>query len=138
MSTMKDNSVLPLAISAVAFVATSIYVLNEFKKKGSSKDDHVPVPMAPKSMVETLSLFSGKDTPFFMLEMVETCKSAIYRLNLPVPGGVYVIGDFQTRGYLPSLTQNDRQAQHFYASHIGSSLEGGSQGIGARIFVQGS
>eukprot|EP00977_Amphora_coffeiformis_P002589 scaffold482_cov266-Amphora_coffeaeformis.AAC.52 len=95
--TMNDNSVLPLAVSVVSVVATSIYVLTKWKeKKGSSAKENVP-PTAPKSMLETLSLFSGKDAPFFMLEMMKTCNSAIYKLNLPIPGGVYVIGDYQAQ-----------------------------------------
>jgi len=48
---------------------------------------------APANMVRTILAMSSPDAPWFLLEQAKLLGSTVFRLNLPLPGGLYVVGD---------------------------------------------
>jgi len=108
-----DTSLLPWLLATVAAGgAAIIYALNARPSKGGK--DGGP-PTAPKSMLETIRLLSGKEAPFFIMDMAKECNSMFIKLNLPLPGGMYVIGDHKAQREI--LSESDKPVEvygHFH------------------------
>ena len=50
------------------------------------------IPLAPAGMLETMQNMSGPNAPWFLLDMAKRTNNDIFRLRLPIPGGVYCVG----------------------------------------------
>lgn len=78
---------IPVFFGILAVAIPSIWLLRRRKN-----DDKAP-PMAPAGIFETIREVSGERAFLFTKEMADAVGSFIYRVRLPVPGGVIIIGD---------------------------------------------
>ena len=97
MSTTARDLRVPLVASAGLGAAILAFAFTSNRRHKSVDNDYgggvEPVPVAACGAIETAVKLSGKEAPDFFLEMAKECDSTIYKLNLPVPGGIYVVGD---------------------------------------------
>lgn len=150
MATLELESRIPVLATALVGVAMVAYAflvsLTQLPAK-SRPDGAQGPPVAPKGVLETLRSLGSPEAPTFMLGMAKECKSQIFKLNLPLAGGSYVIGDAkaqrvysgrrgQTNTSLCTLFSHDWQTKHIHSINHGSLVEGSAKGICSSLFVQ--
>ena len=77
---------------AVPLAAATYYLLVYTKNKSKAVDPTV-VPCAEAGMLETIRKLSGPEAPFWMIETARKLGQFVYKMNLPLAGGTYVVGD---------------------------------------------
>jgi len=78
---------------AVILIPSLIFVHLVIVNGNSKKQKHSKAPpVAPAGMIKSIQGMST-NAPFFLKEMVKAAKSDIIRLRLPIPGGVYAVGN---------------------------------------------
>ena len=80
-----------LAISVPLVAAATTYYL--YRKNISKSKDSKAVPCAEAGMIETIQKLGGSECPFWMMETARKLGSNVYKMNIPVPGGTYLVGD---------------------------------------------
>jgi cytochrome P450 len=78
-----------VGLTALLVCLTVYFNSNSYKNK--KQDDRPPV--APAGILKTVQSIGAKDAPFFVEEMAKKTGSDIYRIRLPLPYRVYVVGD---------------------------------------------
>lgn len=76
-----------VAIFIALLTIILIYAVSYFSHKHGKT-----IPLAPAGMLETIQNMSGPNAPWFLLDMAKQINSDIFRLSLPIPGGVYCVG----------------------------------------------
>lgn len=74
--------------AVIAFVIIYFFFKNGRKKKRQSSP-----PIAPTGWFETTKKVGHPKVPWFFIDMARKTASNIYKIRLPMPGGVYVVGD---------------------------------------------
>ena len=110
MESQSGTSTLPRFVLAAAGTAASVYIVS---RVFSPPKEGVP-PTAPGGILESLKNIGGKDAPSYLLKMTKACQSTIFQLNVPVPGGFFVIGDYQAQREI--LTKSDEKPLEVYSS----------------------
>jgi len=81
-------NVVATILSLVLLKLLSVVFNNyELRKKYKSP------PLAPAGMWETMQSLGGSNAPWFVLDMAKKAGSYIYKVRIPLPGGVYVVGN---------------------------------------------
>lgn len=81
----------PITAALAVVVITAILLTLFFPKNG--KGGKPFPPLAPASMLETMSKMQGNDLPWFYLKTAEVLNNYTYRLQLPLPQMFVVTGD---------------------------------------------
>lgn len=63
-----------------------------FQRRRADTTSNLP-PMAKAGMLETIKAISGTDAPWFTLRTSRELQSKVFRLRIPIPGGMYMLGD---------------------------------------------
>ncbi len=71
--------------------AVLVAIFYSFRQKRKRNQNYQYPPFAPVGIVKTLTELSGSRTPWFFLDMARKTSSDIFRLPLPIPGGLYII-----------------------------------------------
>lgn len=75
---------------AVPLAAATYYLYTKSKTKVV---DPTVVPYAEAGMLETIRKLSGPEAPFWMIETARKLGQMVYKMNLPLAGGTYIVGD---------------------------------------------
>ncbi len=75
----------------VVATAAIVYFIGRKKGKKDLKCGYSYPPYAPVGIVKTLIELSGSRTPWFFLDMAWKTSSDIFRLPVPIPGGLYIV-----------------------------------------------
>ena len=119
-------SIVLSTVSLAVLVSACVYFNSIHKNSKTKKDDRPPV--APASILKTLQAIGGGDAPFFVEDMVKETGSDIYRIRLPLPCGVYVVGD-------PATTREillDKETDKPEAIHNSLNIIGGAKNMFTR------
>mmetsp|Transcript_14793 Transcript_14793/g.22408 ORF Transcript_14793/g.22408 Transcript_14793/m.22408 type:complete len:560 (-) Transcript_14793:46-1725(-) len=83
--------------AAAATLVVVFYSTGRTKKRETStkeqqqQHEYEYPPYAPVGIVKTLIELSGSRTPWFFLKMARKTSSDVFRLPLPIPGGLYIV-----------------------------------------------
>jgi len=77
---------------AIVASMTTIVLALSFPLLFRKRSENAP-PVAPVGTLETIKMIGGAGSYSFCEEMAQKIGSRIYRINLPRPGGVYVVAD---------------------------------------------
>lgn len=93
MGLSTDKAAANILALAVPLAAVA-YFMVVWNKSSTKKAKSLQLPSAETGMLENIRKLSGPECPFWMLETARKMGQYSYRINLPLPGGTYIVGDY--------------------------------------------
>jgi len=99
----------------VAVIGGAIVIHAIFFQK---KNDRKHMPYTSAGMIAMIQGISGSQVPFFLLKLAQQLKCYSFCLHLPLPGGIYIIGDHNLAGEILKDVESDKPTLLYQGSDI--------------------